>query len=685
MNSDEQYKQELMDLFQKNQDKDNFKHFALSLIATLHQDPTHSAHLPPVSTSSSSSVYAGPPVSSEWSMNQENPQLHQQQDTQVEPRRKRIKRKRNLTEFDPLIHRRCDICGIHTLKCNFSRHVRNNHPKPKPPMVHFDGTQQQPQRQQEISCSSSSSASQFNPSHHHGGVVMYSSSTSSSHPVLSSSSASSPSKLDSVSTSSADLTTPKKSLLASLVEPNDPLKNSYKRITISFIPFTTDMRKECGKKSDAARACYKRPVFMTDILKEGLVKYFKGSAQMKGKAEATQYATSCGRYLHFVQEIAFFEDGSNKKEVQAIFDEHPTGIPIETTQQHFWNFVKKQFNNEMLLISYLDELKDVGDFSAPSILNEADRIQGILNFIRINSSADPFYIGKLEKTIIFMRQVVKTLRISKKKHQKTLDIDYYKNINSWCSLREMLQITERLWNFIMEILTNNNNEKIALESSKREAPPEEQGEGEEDEQKIEVVSASSGGGSSFRPKFSIEYVKGYILSTWILQNRAVRSQNFDFLTVGDVLKAFKQGEGSGKYVVDFKTFKTSATYGYQSLSIDEKTKQLILLWISIFNLRDEQILFPHSSKAVSHFWRKETKLLINITRIRAIVQTESIEHLSLEEQQQLARGQCHSSAVANAHYTKLLSRDVQSRADKAYEKLKRTILEEEITEDFISS
>ena len=61
---------------------------------------------------------------------------------------------------------------------------------------------------------------------------------------------------------------------------------------------------------------------------------------------------------------------------------------------------------------------------------------------------------------------------------------------------------------------------------------------------------------------------------------------------------------------------------------------------------------------------------INPTRYRQIIETESVIHLDINDQQSLSRDQKHTSNVAKVHYQKLKSRDVAEQGKACMGKLR---------------
>ena len=75
---------------------------------------------------------------------------------------------------------------------------------------------------------------------------------------------------------------------------------------------------------------------------------------------------------------------------------------------------------------------------------------------------------------------------------------------------------------------------------------------------------------------------------------------------------------------------------------------------------------------------------IHPTRYRQIVETQSLNHLTSEEQRILSEDQQHSSAVAKLHYQKQRSREVTLKGHECLQKLqdaKGSEVDEDATQD----
>ena len=126
---------------------------------------------------------------------------------------------------------------------------------------------------------------------------------------------------------------------------------------------------------------------------------------------------------------------------------------------------------------------------------------------------------------------------------------------------------------------------------------------------------------------------------------------------------------TGGYI-DQKLFKTTGTYGFDSIILDNISMKVIGNYIEFVRslLQPSKSCFILVNRNGTQFG-KLTDLLnklvydaigkyIHPTRYRQIVETESSAILDLDEQQWVSEDQKHSSKVAKTHYQKKRSRDI---------------------------
>ena len=146
------------------------------------------------------------------------------------------------------------------------------------------------------------------------------------------------------------------------------------------------------------------------------------------------------------------------------------------------------------------------------------------------------------------------------------------------------------------------------------------------------------------------------------------------------VEMFENAKMTGGYI-DQKLFKTTGTYGFDSIVLDNISMKVIGNYIELVRpLLQPSCGFILVNRNGTQFG-KLTDLLsklvydaigkyIHPTRYRQIVETESSTILALDEQQWVSEGQKHSSKVAKTHYQKKRSRDIAIKRQSCLKKLR---------------
>ena len=150
---------------------------------------------------------------------------------------------------------------------------------------------------------------------------------------------------------------------------------------------------------------------------------------------------------------------------------------------------------------------------------------------------------------------------------------------------------------------------------------------------------------------------------------------YQYLTV----KMFQNIDANG--FIDQTNFKTKDRYGFDSLIFSKEVIDMIDGYIKCIrtrlNPKCEFILVTKNGTQLTRlgdiFGRMVFQAIgkyVHPTRYRQIVETESAEKLSIEEQSFLSEDQKHTSNVAKVHYKKLHSRTVAERGKQAMKVLR---------------
>ena len=157
--------------------------------------------------------------------------------------------------------------------------------------------------------------------------------------------------------------------------------------------------------------------------------------------------------------------------------------------------------------------------------------------------------------------------------------------------------------------------------------------------------------------------------------KATRPMTYQFLTVSMIKSIREDG------IIDQTTFKTKERYGFDSLIFSSDVLDIINGYIACIRSRlNPQCDFLLISKNGTQLCRltdifgrlvyQAIGKYINPTRFRQIIETESAERLTVDEQQVISEDQKHTSTVAKVHYQKVLSRTVAEKAMVSMDKLR---------------
>ena len=153
---------------------------------------------------------------------------------------------------------------------------------------------------------------------------------------------------------------------------------------------------------------------------------------------------------------------------------------------------------------------------------------------------------------------------------------------------------------------------------------------------------------------------------------------YQYLTVDMIASAKKNGG-----FMDQETLKTAGKYGFDSLILTDANMHMLNGYISyirpLLKPQCDFVLVTRNRGQHGKLWEIMSKLVfdaigkyIHSTRYRQIVETQSLNQLSSEEQRFLSEDQKHSSAVAKVHYQKQRSREVALKGHKCLQKLGKT-------------
>ena len=172
----------------------------------------------------------------------------------------------------------------------------------------------------------------------------------------------------------------------------------------------------------------------------------------------------------------------------------------------------------------------------------------------------------------------------------------------------------------------------------------------------------------------LSFATSFIVAALFLMVKASRPMTYQFLTVQMVESIGENG------IINQTIFKTKEKYGFDSLIFSNDVLTLIKNYINFIRPRlnpcCDYVSICRNGKQISKLSNIFGRVVflaigkyINPTRYRQIIETESAEKLTLDEQTCLSEDQKHTSNVAEIHYQKLRSENIAMKARSCLEKL----------------
>ena len=176
-------------------------------------------------------------------------------------------------------------------------------------------------------------------------------------------------------------------------------------------------------------------------------------------------------------------------------------------------------------------------------------------------------------------------------------------------------------------------------------------------------------------KSNLVFCVRFITTLLFLRVKCSRPMTYQYLTVTMVEKA-KQNDG----FIDQTEFKTSTKYLFDTLIITEDVMEILDMYVKhirpqlnptcdYFLVSTNGTQFQSLTTSMTMLVHQAIGKYINPTRYRQIVETESSDRLSIEEQRYVSEDQKHSSTVAKIYYKKKHSRRVAIEGKKCMDKM----------------
>ena len=292
-----------------------------------------------------------------------------------------------------------------------------------------------------------------------------------------------------------------------------------------------------------------------------------------------------------------------------------------------------------IVIKFMEIVTKEWSLSSSAALNYLKSMSDLLDFRKANGVSDAV-LRSFTVTEVYIRRGRENLRKRKVlEYGRNLDLETLIARDSWADIDEMEKVIP---------FHAPRFKEIVEKCSQKELPP--------------TVSELA-----FATRFVVTYL--------FLRVKCSRPMTFQYMTVDMVNKSKSNGG-----FIDQTEFKTSSKYTFDTLIITEEVQKVLGLYIDSvrphMNPSCNYVLLTSGGKQYTSFASAMTLLVkkaigkyINPTRYRQIVETESANRLTNDEQSVISQDQKHSSTVAERSYKKRLSRDVATKGKQCMEKM----------------
>ena len=292
-----------------------------------------------------------------------------------------------------------------------------------------------------------------------------------------------------------------------------------------------------------------------------------------------------------------------------------------------------------LLFKFIDYLQDECKLGHGGRLGYIDAISEMIDFRKLHGASEAVF-QKFSSTELYLKRARKTVaKMMRLQWTQDLDIETLEARGHWATMEELLEVVK------FHLPRYENTVKIC-KSSPAQANPSDL-------------------------TFATKFVAMYLL----IKVKGSRPMTYQYLTL-DMIATAKEKGG----FIDQKTFKTAGKYGFDSLILTDANLQVLNGYISyvrpLLKPQCDFVLVNRNGDQHGELGDIMSKLVfdaigkyIHPTRYRQIVETQSLNQLTSEEQRVLSEDQKHSSAVAKVHYQKQRSREVALKGHECLQKL----------------
>lgn len=292
-----------------------------------------------------------------------------------------------------------------------------------------------------------------------------------------------------------------------------------------------------------------------------------------------------------------------------------------------------------MISDFIDYLQDKWNVGFSGVIGYMNSISHLLDFRRSEGMCS-LNISTLVATEIFISRAKKSLGKNMREEWRTiLSIDYLEKIGCWANLEELQSVIPFHAPKFQQVVLNSKKTFVCVASQ------------------------------------DLTFATSFIVAVLFLMVKATRPMTFKYLTVRMIESVGETG------IIDQTYFKTREKYGFDSLVFHKDVIVLIKNYITHIRPRlnpsCEFLLVNRNGMQIASLSDVLGRIVylaigkyIHPTRYRQIIETESSQNLSLDEQLQLSEDQKHTSNVAKLHYKKVRSQDIAKKGAACMDKLR---------------
>ena len=302
-------------------------------------------------------------------------------------------------------------------------------------------------------------------------------------------------------------------------------------------------------------------------------------------------------------------------------------------------FVDCCLGSPTIIIDFLKTLETEWNLSSSASFNYVKGIGDMVNFRKSQGLTDN-NLRRFTITEVYLRRARQNLR--KKKNiecSRNIDLETLISRDSWASIEEMEEVIP-----------------FHIKSFK-------------------TVIAKCAGGCESVSRNELVFCIRFITTLLFLRVKCSRPMSFQFLTVQMINKA-RMNNG----FIDQTEFKTASKYLFDTLILTDDVIQMIDLYLEHVRPRLQPTCdyllvstngtqYQSITSAMVMLVHQAIGKNINPTRYRQIIETESSDRLTLDEQRVISEDQKHSSTVAKVYYKKKQSRLVAIGGKQCMDKM----------------